>query len=113
MKRFASHFVFLPAYGGYLKQYAVETEGGIAVRLFPLTEEVEDVEWLPGAIALLSQDELKELGTNTASIKFPRNLLAAPPHPADGGYGLFPVYFSGFDITTMLPAAGTRHRQLP
>lgn len=40
MKRFASHFLFLPAYG-YLKQYAVETEEGVVVRLFPLTEEME------------------------------------------------------------------------
>lgn len=36
MKRFASHFLFLPAYG-YLKQYAIETEEGMVVRLFPLT----------------------------------------------------------------------------
>lgn len=113
MKRFASHFVFLPAYGGYLKQYAVETEGGIAVRLFSLTEEMEDVEWLPGAIALLLPDELRKLGMNAVSVKFPRNLLPAPPPPTDGGYGLFPVYFPGFDITRMLPAAGTRHKQLP
>ena len=54
MKRFASHFLFLPAYG-YLKQYAIETEEGIVVRLFPLTEEIENVEWLPGAIVLLTQ----------------------------------------------------------
>jgi hypothetical protein len=39
MKRFASHFLFLPAYG-YLKQYAVETEEGSVVRIFPLTEEI-------------------------------------------------------------------------
>ena len=48
MKRFASHFLFLPAYG-YLKQYAIETEEGMVVRLFPLTEEIENVEWLPGS----------------------------------------------------------------
>ena len=45
MKRFASHFLFLPAYG-YLKQYAIETEEGIVVRLFPLTEEMENVDFL-------------------------------------------------------------------
>ena len=42
MKRFDSHFLFLPAYG-YLKQYAIETEEGMVVRLFPLTEEIENV----------------------------------------------------------------------
>ena len=72
MKRFASHFLFLPAYG-YLKQYAVETEEGSVVRIFPLTEEIENVEWLPGAIVLLTQDELKELDTNSPLVKRPRN----------------------------------------
>lgn len=35
MKRFASHFLFLPAYG-YLKQYAVETEEGVVVRFISI-----------------------------------------------------------------------------
>ena len=72
MKRFASHFLFLPAYG-YLKQYAVETEEGSVVRIFPLTEEIENVEWLPGAIVLLTQDELKELDTNSPLVNAPQN----------------------------------------
>ena len=54
MKRFASHFLFLPAYG-YLKQYAIETEEGMVVRLFPMTEEIENVEWLPGHNFLLDK----------------------------------------------------------
>ena len=72
MKRFASHFLFLPAYG-YLIQYAVETEEGSVVRIFPLTEEIENVEWLPGAIVLLTQDELKELDTNSPLVNAPQN----------------------------------------
>ncbi len=133
MKRFASHFLFLPAYG-YLKQYAVETEAGVVVRLFPLTEEIENVEWLPGAIVLLTPDELKELDRNSAPVnasqncsktsaefyynskkiivKFSRNLLMAPPPSLGGSCKLLPVYFSNFDITTMLPVAGTRHKLL-
>ena len=134
MKRFASHFLFLPAYG-YLKQYAVETEEGSVVRIFPLTEEIENVEWLPGAIVLLTQDELKELDTNSPLVnaqigralpisaefyynstrilvKFPQNLLMALPPSIEGRCQLLPVYFSNFDITTMLPVAGTRHRLL-
>ena len=125
MKRFASHFLFLPAYG-YLKQYAVETEEGSVVRIFPLTEEIENVEWL--------QDELKELDTNSPLVnapqnysktsaefyynstrilvKFPQNLLMALPPSIEGRCQLLPVYFSNFDITTMLPVAGTRHRLL-
>ena len=43
MKRFASHLILRRGYG-YLKQYAIETEEGMVVRLFPLTEEIENVE---------------------------------------------------------------------
>lgn len=133
MKRFASHFVFLPAYG-YLKQYVVETAEGVAVRLFPLAEEIENVEWLPGAIVLLTQDALKELDIKLFSksdfqscsktstefyynsvrilLKSSQNLLKAPPPAIDERCRLLPVYFSDFDITTMLPVAGTRHRLL-
>ena len=83
MKRFASHFLFLPAYG-YLKQYAIETEEGIVVRLFPLTEEMENVEWLPGAIVLLTQNELKEPDTIFSLTNASRNLLITPPSFIDG-----------------------------
>lgn len=133
MKRFASHFLFLPAYG-YLKQYVVETEEGIVVRLFPLTEEIENVEWLPGAIVLLTQEELKKLDANFNSahtfqelsktspefyyssgdvlVNFPRSFTKTPPPSIDGSCRLLPVYFSNFDIITMLPVAGTRHKLL-
>ena len=133
MKRFASHFLFLPAYG-YLKQYAIETEEGMVVRLFPLTEEIENVEWLPGAIVLLTQEELKKLDANFNSahtfqelsktspefyynagdvlVNFPRSFTKTPPPSIDGSCRLLPVYFSNFDITTMLPVAGTRHKLL-
>ena len=57
MKRYASHFLFLPGHG-YLKQYVVEIgEGQCVSRIFPLTEEVENTEWLPGVIALLTEVE--------------------------------------------------------
>ena len=53
MKRYASNFLFLPGHG-CLKQYVVEMdEGQGASRVFPLTEEVENTEWLPGVIVLL------------------------------------------------------------
>lgn len=111
MKRFASHFLFLPAYG-YLKQYAIETEEGMVVRLFPLTEEIENVEWLPGAIVLLTQNELKEPDTIFSLTNASRNLLITPPSFIDESCGLMPVYFPNFDTTTLLPAAGTRHKLL-
>ena len=62
MKRFASHYLFLPGYG-YLKQYVVEVDQGYAVRIFPLKEEVEDVEWLPGVIALFPEGPDGELAS--------------------------------------------------
>lgn len=83
MKRYASHFLFLPEQG-YLKQYMVEVENGLVVNMFPLTEEVENVEWLPGAIFLTREEG-----------------------------GLSATYFSHFDFTTMRPVAGTPHRLLP
>ena len=43
IKRFASHFIFLPGHG-YLKQYVVGVEEGQVVSAFPLTEEIEGVE---------------------------------------------------------------------
>ena len=107
MKRFASHFLFLPAYG-YLKQYAIETEEGIVVRLFPLTEEI----WLPGAIVLLTQNELKEPDIIFSLTNASRNLLITPPSFIDGSCGLMPVYFPNFDTATLLPAAGSRHKLL-
>ena len=36
IKRFASHFIFLPGHG-YLKQYVVGVEEGQVVSAFPLT----------------------------------------------------------------------------
>ena len=96
MKRFASHFLFLPAYG-YLKQYVVETEEGIVVRLFPLTEEIENVEWLPGAIVLLTQEELKKLDANFNSAHtFQELSKTSPEFYYNSGYVLvnFPRSFT-------------------
>lgn len=134
MKRYATHFLFLPGHG-YLKQYVVETEEGCVVQMFPLTEEIENVEWLPGAILLLNEEELKEVNKEDASItapknyskiqkdllinsdriivKFCKNLLAILPPLVEGALRRHPVYFSNFDITTMLPVAGTPHKLLP
>ena len=53
MKRFASHYLLIPAVG-YMKQQVVEiTDEGVVRGVFPLTEEIESVEWMPGVIVLL------------------------------------------------------------
>lgn len=55
MKRFASHYLLIPAVG-YMKQQVVEiTDEGVVRGVFPLTEEIESVEWMPGVIVLLSE----------------------------------------------------------
>ncbi|WP_308768518.1 hypothetical protein [uncultured Bacteroides sp.] len=72
MKRFASHYLFLPE-AGYLKQQVVEvTDEGTIQRVFPLKEEMESVEWLPGVIALLTESEIARLENNecTSEIEY-------------------------------------------
>lgn len=83
-RRIASHCLFLPGHG-YLRMHALEMEDGYVHRIYPLKEEVEDMEWMPGVIAL-----------------FP-----------DGEHGEWRAYlYSPFDLISMQPVAGTRRRLL-
>ena len=67
MKRFASHYLLIPAVG-YMKQQVVEiTDEGVVRGVFPLTEEIESVEWMPGVIVLLSERQMEEI-KNTGMI---------------------------------------------
>lgn len=53
MKRFAAHYLLLPEVG-FIRQQVVEiADDGRVCHIFPLTEEIESVEWMPGLIALL------------------------------------------------------------
>lgn len=82
MKRYASHYLYIPAIG-FLKQQVVELSEGRVVRFFPLTEEIESVEWMPGVIELVTEQ----------GVVIP--------------YLLYP-----FDFISMQPVAETRRRQL-
>lgn len=107
MKRYASHFLFLPEYG-YLRRQVVETEEGTIVRIFQLTEEVENTEWLPGVMLLLpaADADMPEFGRQ-------RNLLEAMPPEVEEKLSSFtPVVLFPFDFTTMRPVAGTQRRPL-
>lgn len=86
MKRYASHYLYVPDIG-FLKQQVVELDEGRFVRFFPLTEEIESVEWMPGVIVLSEEPNTPQLGW-------------VP-------YLLYP-----FDFTTMQPVAETRRRLL-
>jgi len=59
MKRFASHYLYIPSYG-FLKQYVVEIEdNGQVTDFFPLQEEVESIIWTPGVIRLVPYETIR------------------------------------------------------
>ena len=124
MKRFAAHYLLLPDVG-FIRQQVVEiADEGYVRDVFPLTEEIESVEWMPGLIALLPENKIKntEMFSKYISV-FQFNLpivsgqtfqcfkeaLAASEKR---GEVLFPYLFYPFDFTSMQPVAGTRHRLL-
>ena len=127
MKRFASHYLFMTDVG-FIKQQVVEiTDEGVVRDTFPLTEEIESVEWMPGVIVLLPADQLEEIKntgmilknipvfqinrpsvSNQSSQCFNEYLLEAEKK----GEALFPYLFYPFDFTSMQPVDGTRHRLL-
>ena len=133
MKRFASHYLFLSGWG-FLKLHAVEiNREGVVQSVFPLTEEVESVEWMAGVIGLLSAEEVGRLGAPTTPPvghpSFPEGgegrynwVFRQCPAGGDGGSfkgedffegeELYACLFYPFDFTSMQPAAGTRHRLL-
>ena len=127
MKRFASHYLFMPDVG-FIKQQVVEiTDEGVVRDTFPLTEEIESVEWMPGVIVLLPADQLEEI-KNTGMIL--KNIQVFQINPSnilnqssrcfeetlkelkEKGEVLFPVLFYPFDFISMQPVDGTRHRLL-
>ncbi|MCE8732969.1 hypothetical protein [Bacteroides thetaiotaomicron] len=124
MKRFAAHYLLLPDVG-FIRQQVVEiADEGYVRDVFPLTEEIESVEWMPGLIALLPVNEIKntEMFSKNISVfqfNFPivsdqtsqcfKEALAVSEKR---GEVLFPYLFYPFDFTSMQPVAGTRHRLL-
>ena len=127
MKRFASHYLFMPDVG-FIKQQVVEiTDEGVVRDTFPLTEEIESVEWMPGVIVLLTADLLEEIKNTGMILKnipvFQINLPSVSNQSSQcfneylqeaekKGEALFPYLFYPFDFTSMQPVDGTRHRLL-
>ena len=127
MKRFASHYLFMPDVG-FIKQQVVEiTDEGVVRDTFPLTEEIESVEWMPGVIVLLPADQLEEIKNTVMILKNipvfqinPSNILnqssrcfeESLKELKEKGEVLFPVLFYPFDFISMQPVDGTRHRLL-
>ena len=127
MKRFASHYLFMPDVG-FIKQQVVEiTDEGVVRDTFPLTEEIESVEWMPGVIVLLPADQLEEIKNTGMILKNipvfqinPSNILnqssrcfeESLKELKEKGEVLFAVLFYPFDFISMQPVDGTRHRLL-
>ena len=127
MKRFASHYLLIPDVG-FMKQQVVEiNDEGLAQGIFPLTEEIESVEWMPGVIVLLPADQLEEIKNTGMILKNipvfqinPSNILnqssrcfeESLKELKEKGEVLFPVLFYPFDFISMQPVDGTRHRLL-
>ena len=127
MKRFASHYLFMPDVG-FIKQQVVEiTDEGVVRDTFPLTEEIESVEWMPGVIVLLPADQLEEIKNTGMILKNipvfqinPSNILnqssrcfeESLKELKEKGEVLVPVLFYPFDFISMQPVDGTRHRLL-
>lgn len=129
MKRYASHRLCIAGKGFLPHRYVVETEEGRVSRLFPLEGEPEDTEWLPGALLLLPENQIASLpecleqsarffpeirlilSGNQADYKI--NQADSPDEPAYSLCGLVAVHLPGFNLVSMKPAAGTRHRLLP
>ncbi|WP_349905086.1 hypothetical protein [Bacteroides caccae] len=127
MKRFASHYLFMPDVG-FIKQQVVEiTDEGVVRDTFPLTEEIESVDWMPVVIVLLPADQLEEIKNTGMILKNipvfqinPSNILnqssrcfeESLKELKEKGEVLFPVLFYPFDFISMQPVDGTRHRLL-
>ena len=113
---------------GFIKQQVVEiTDEGVVRDTFPLTEEIESVEWMPGVIVLLPADQLEEIKNTGMILKnipvFQINLPSVSNQSSQcfneylqeaekKGEVLFPVLFYPFDFISMQPVDGTRHRLL-
>ena len=127
MKRFASHYLLIPAVG-YMKQQVVEiTDEGVVRGVFSLTEEIESVEWMPGVIVLLSESQVEEIKNTGMILKnipvFQSNLPIVSNQSSQyssellnaskrRGEALLPYLFYPFDFISMQPVDGTRHRLL-
>lgn len=114
MKRYASHYLFFPGYG-YLKQYVVEIEGGCVVRIFPLIDEVENAEWLPGVIVLLHPENscIEETAIESVLQFDITSRLSSVPLAFEEQFPFFvPYLLYPFDFVKMQPVSETRSRRL-
>lgn len=130
MKRYAAQYLFV-AGRGYLRMAVADMGERGPAAIFPLHEEVENTEWLPGVLLLVPDGrEWANAGNDgldrpvTADgIEFYRTLYVNRPLtfgedlfasgsslPGGGGVRLYSC--PSFQFGVMLPCVGTRHRRL-
>lgn len=102
MKRYAAHYVW-SGKTGFLKQQVIEMEKEKVCRIFPLSEEIESVEWFPGVIVLTAKKNL--------TMKAIKQVLSTP-EKGDNSHPLYAYLLYPFNFTLMQPVCETRHRQL-
>ena len=107
MKRFASHYIYLPNQG-FLKQYVIEICEGHITNLFRLTEEAENIQWMPGGVIVLMPERMQ-----ICEISFDKPILS-------GSVSLdvqmlsarIPYFFYPFNFVKMKPIHETRYTLL-
>ena len=104
----ASLFHVVPG-SGFLKQYAIEIEGGYICHIFPFSEEIESVEWFPGVILLTPQEE-SDINTLFNFTNIEKQSIYIPKVTIDMKWRAYLLY--PFNFVTMQPVAETLHRQL-
>lgn len=102
MKRYAAHYMWSEN-SGFQKQQVVEMKGEEVYRIFPLSEEIESVEWFPGVIVLTTKK-----GLTLEEVK----QVLRKPEEANSTHPLYAYLMYPFNFILMQPADETRHRQL-
>lgn len=107
MKRYASHYLYLPGHG-FLWHYVVQMHENRVEALFPMSDEIESTEWQPGVIVLVSSE------TAISALSFDsKKILSEVPTEMVGRISCFvPVLLFPFDFTKMEPVAGIQHKLL-
>jgi hypothetical protein len=111
--RYASHYLLFPEYG-FFKQYVIEVKEEYIVRVFPLLEESEAIEWQPGVILFIKEEEDKPLRERINQIfQHQYDLLKEMPDTfllngvsKQRIYSLYP-----FDFKKMMPTDETEIRE--
>lgn len=113
IRRYASHYLLLPEYG-FLKQQVVEIRDGYVLHIFPLTEELEFTEWMPGVIVLLKEEDPCPKEEIYRLFQSPYRLLREMPADIQTSVaGERPAYLLyPFDFKRMMPGDDTEIRRL-